>query len=89
MYRIYTQCRDGKRLIATGDWRAAEAFRECCRNIKIEDTANDLPSDLEATRPQDYGVQDYERNFFSACVVFACMVLCPVFIVAAYLIENQ
>ena len=88
-FRIYTQAQDGKHLIATGDWRAVEAFRECCRNIVVEDIANDFPHDLEATRPQDYGVRDYERNFFSACVVFACMVLVPLLTLAAFFIENQ
>jgi len=85
-YDVYTQCRDGLRLLASNvDYRATEAYRECCKNIVVKDRANNLPDPM----PDDeelssmYGVSD-EKVYENACIVGLCCLAMPVLVILAY-----
>jgi hypothetical protein len=84
-YDVYTQCRDGLRLLASNvDYRATEAYRECCSNVVVRDRANNLPDPM----PDDdelcamYGVKD-RQMLDSAVAVGACLALGLVCLIVA------
>ena len=101
-YNIFTQDRDGLHLIKEGaTYLETEIYRANCSNVVVKDAdwqadvtqssifgdvANRLPEDLERVEPSDYGVTD-ERVMESATIVFACLALVPVLILAAYLTQ--
>jgi len=89
-YDVYTQCRDGLRLLASNvDYRATEAYRECCSNVVVRDRANNLPNPM----PDDeelaliYGVRD-KNVIDSACIVGLCCLAVPFLVILAYLTQN-
>ena len=85
-YRIYTQTRDGLHLQeVTSDWRTVSAYKACCLNIIVKDSANDLPSDLESITCEQYGVK--EGTLYGAGVVMACIVLMPLLGLLAWLTQ--
>ena len=102
-YNIYTQDQNGLSLIKRGaTYAETEIYRSTSSNIVVQDAkdwqadvtqssifgdvANRLPEDLERVEPSDYGVTD-ERVMESATIVFACLALVPVLILAAYLTQ--
>jgi hypothetical protein len=86
-YNVYKQEGDSRHLLDSRvDYRTAEYYRSTCRNVVVEDCDAwriDLPSDgeLEAM----YGVRD--GTIFSACVIFACILLVPALIILALLTQ--
>ena len=85
-YRIYTQTRDGLHLQeVASDWSTVSAYKACCLNIIVKDSANDLPSDLESITCEQYGVK--EGTTYSAGVVMACIVLMPLLGLLAWLTQ--
>lgn len=89
-YKIYIKDKDGRNLVeANANYRTCELYRECCKNVEIEDSTDTV--ELIRQMPNDddlaliYGIERGAKDLESAAIVMGAMLGGGVLILLAML----